>query len=245
VTLMIFCGKRHSNLTESGFTLLEMIVAITLVAMMATGLWALFSVSIRSWSKGTEFIDKNQRHRSILDLTRKQIASAYPLDMPEEERETAMPYPIFSGSESGFSFVSLNSLRFQESPGLTLVSYDIVQDSGGDYTLFETEARYTGRGFYAELPGAVSKGTTIFENLSSCIFEYLDPGDNNSSQWVREWDGQSRRELPRAISISMISRDPQGNLLSRYMVVPIQAQSGDVRMNRINPFGGRIRAILR
>ncbi len=243
--MIILLGKSRRKLPQSGFTLLELLVAVTLVAMMAAGLWELFSISIRSWSRGTEFIDKNQRHRSILDLTRKQIASAYAFDMPEDEREAAGPYPIFKGSETGFSFISLNSLRFQESPGLTLVSYDVVQDLEGDYSLVETEARW--RGYYAQAQGSMSEATMLFENLSSCIFEFLDWGDNGSPQWVREWDGESRGELPRAVSISILSRDPRGNLLSRYMVVPIHAQTGSGRaaLNRINRFGRQMRRIAR
>ena len=82
VAAMIFDGKKRSVLPEAGFTLLEMIVAVTLVAMMAVGLWAVLRISIRSWSRGTEFIDANQRQRSIMDMVRKQLASAYPLFTP-------------------------------------------------------------------------------------------------------------------------------------------------------------------
>jgi prepilin-type N-terminal cleavage/methylation domain-containing protein len=238
--------KKHSNSSESGFTLLEMLVAVTLVAMMAVGLWAVFRISIRSWSRGTEFIDRNQRHRSILDLVRKQIASAYPLFTKIDLQQNEPSYLIFSGAENSLRFVSLNSLRFQESPGLTLVSYEVARDSSGNYALVEKEARYTGQTLDQETTLNLSTATPIFGNLLSCTFEYFDPGDNdNSSEWVREWEGKDQRQLPVAVSITMESRDPQGNSLNRHMVVPIQAQVNNLQVNPVNPFGGRIRAIAR
>jgi len=254
---MILAEKTRSVLLEAGFTLIEMLVALTLIAMMAVGLWSVFSVSVRSWSRGTEFIDETQRHRSILDKVRKQMASAYPLNEPEDDSmdipiapESIRPRQInssslvFTGTETSLSFVSLNSLRFQESPGLTLTSYEVAEDSEGNYSLVERETRYTGQIFGQDVMLNLSEATPIFENLSSCIFEYFDPGDNdNTSQWVREWSGLDRRQLPAAVSLTMISRDTKGNSLNRHMVVPIQAQVNSRQVNAVNPFGGRIRAV--
>ena len=252
--------KSRSIQSEKGFTLLEMLVAITIVAMIAVGMWSIFSVSIRSWARGTESIDVTQRHRSILDKVRKQIASAYPLsgladlpmdidapmDVAVDAQQPTDRNLIFTGAETSLSFISLNSLRFQESPGLTIVSYEVALDSQGDYSLVEREARYTGQTFDQEVLENLSEATPVFESLSSCIFEYFDPGNNdNTSQWVSTWSAQDRRQLPAAISITMISRDPKGNLLNRHMVVPVQAQVDNFRVNPVSAFGGRIRAVVR
>jgi len=247
-------------MSEPGFTLIEVLVALTLVALMAVGLWSVFSVSVRSWSRGTEFIDKTQRHRSILDKVRKQMASAYPLNAPVvvptplqsintqpiRPQQMSIDNVVFTGTETGLSFVSLNSLRFQESPGLTLVSYEVALDAMGNYSLVEREARYTGQVFGEALMPYLSEAIPIFENLSSCVFEYFDPGNNdNTSQWIPEWNGRDRRQLPSAISLTMISQDPEGNLLNRNMVVPIQAQPHNLRNIPSSPLAGRIRAVVR
>jgi len=236
---MILTGREHSIRSQAGFTLLEMIVAVTLIALMAVGLWGVFRMSIRSWSRGTEFMDANQRHRSILSLVRKQMASAYALSAPDPTQPGTGVF-MFSGTENSVQFLSLNSLQFQESPGLTLVSYEVDRDQVGDYALVEKEARYLGQVPADGISQAVSKPIPIFENLSSCLFEYYDPGNSDSSsRWVREWDGQQQRKLPLAISLTMVSRDPRGNTLNRHMVVPIKAEPNDVRFNYIDPFGNR------
>lgn len=226
--------KERSFLSQRGFTLLEMVVAVTLVALMAVGIWSVFRTSIRSWSRGTQFIDANQRRRSILDLVRKQIASTYGLLTPMDMTTGKGPYPIFNGAEDSLRFVSLNSLRFQESPGLTLVSYEVVQGRQGDYSLVEREERYLGQLPDQESQVNISgeKATEVFNNLASFTFEYFDPGSGeDQSQWVKEWDGEKAGRLPTAISMTMTSRDSKGNQLSRHMVVPIQAKIADPRMN--------------
>jgi prepilin-type N-terminal cleavage/methylation domain-containing protein len=220
---------------ERGFTLLEVIVAVTIVAIMAVGMWAVMSISLRSWSKGTEFIDTNQRHRSILDLTRKQIASAYNLLVPPLDTTSgsatstsgSATYPFFNGAETSFQFISLNSLQFQESPGLTLVTYEVAQGSQGGISLLEKEARYLGQlTDTGSSTIATDRTTPILENLISCSFEYFDPGDNeNPSGWVTEWDAQESGKLPSAVSMKFASRDPKGNVMNRQMIVPLAASN--------------------
>ncbi len=237
---VIRTGRIHRSDSRgmAGFTLLEMLVAVTLVAIMAVALWAVFRVSIRSWSRGTEFMDANQRHRSILNLVRKQMASAYALLEMDSQQPGGTGALLFSGKKDGVQFISLNSLQFQVSPGLTMVSYDVDQDHNGEYALVEREARYLGDTPEEGISVSGSRAVPIFENLSSCLLEYFDPGDNNNgSQWVQEWDGQKIGRLPLAVSFTMISRDPRGNNLNRHMVVPLKAEPYDWRTTFINPFG--------
>jgi prepilin-type N-terminal cleavage/methylation domain-containing protein len=232
--------KRHWKSSEAGFTLLEMIIAVTLVALMALGLWAIFRISIHSWSRGTTSIDTNQHHRSLMDMVRKQLASTFGVFAPGDPQIGEPPGLVFSGAEDSLRFISINSLHFQESPGLTLVQYEVDRDSSGDFSLVEKESRYVGQLPEPEIFVGQAKATTIFSNLTSCLFEYFDPGSGDiPSQWVRDWDGRSLRRLPTAISITMSSRDPKGNELRRYMVVPIKAEALDMRLNAINPFGAR------
>jgi prepilin-type N-terminal cleavage/methylation domain-containing protein len=227
---------KPSDLSARGFSLLEMTVAVTLVAMMAVGLWSVFRISIRSWSRGTQFIDANQRHRSILNFVRKQLASTYGVLTPLDLQTGKGMYPIFSGAENSLRFISLSSLRFQDNPGLTLAAYEAVQTRTGDYALIEKEERFLG-----DLPdeenhsGVEEKTITIFDNLTSFAFEYFDPGDvENEPRWIKEWDGEKTKRLPAAVSMKMISRDAKGNSFTRYMVVPIAVKTADPRTNFLN-----------
>jgi prepilin-type N-terminal cleavage/methylation domain-containing protein len=247
---MIFMmRKRHS--ADAGFTLLEVLVAVTLVAMLAVGLYAILRIGIRSWSRGAEAVDANQRHRTVMDLVRKQIASAYPLyTSPDQLQQegTTVSHPIFAGTDIGFSFVSENALQFWASPGLTYVTYELVQGSDGMNSLVEKETPYTrqltldnttGLTIATTLSDTTSlyRETPLFDNLTSCTFEYLDPGTTSTGatststtstsstpQWVTSWDVQDKKSLPTAVSITMVARNSQGVSINRNIVVPIKAE---------------------
>ena len=231
---------RRTLQSEKGFTLVEMIVAVTLVAMMAVGIWSILRTGLRSWSRGTEYIDANQRHRNIMDLVRKQMASAYPMMTPTNSESPGPSYPIFIGTETSLSFISLNSLNFNKSPGMTFVHYNVVPGLQGDYSLVEHEQRYLW-----ELPDSaddldLSNGVSLFENLTECYFEYRKAdGEDDSEQWVREWDGEEMGQLPVAISMNLVSTDTDGNTRNRNIFIPVQAPEGNLQINTLSSSGFR------
>lgn len=253
-TLLRVAGRRglaagahhstHNLCAEHGFTLLEMLIAVTIVAMMAVAIWAVFRISIDSWAKGTQFIDTNQKQRSTLDLVKKQIASIYGVIAPIDLQTGGAVYPVFFGSETSVQFVSLNSLRFLDSPGLTMVSYDLIRAPQGNQSLVEREEQYLGLDPTREsiFDRRDDRPTTLFDNLLEFTFEYFDPGTvQRPSQWVRTWDAREIGQLPAAISMTMIVRDSKGGLLNRQLVIPIPAKPNDPRLMFANPFDSRPR----
>ena len=234
-------GRADARQSEKGFTLLEMIIAVTLVAMMAVGLWGIFRLSVTAWKRGADAIDVSQRNRSLLDLVQKQMKSIYGIFTPVDPQNPQQPYPIFAGSENSIQFVSLCSLRFNENPGLTMVSYGLSQDRQGGYALVEKETRYLGTDMVEGVFDRKDEAAvTIFDNLTSFSFEYYDPGTRElPPQWVREWNSRDLLRIPVAISMTMIARDPKGGTFSRFLVMPILAKPFDPRQNFLNPFDPR------
>ena len=222
----------------SGFTLLELLVAITLIAMMSVGVWAALDMSIRAWLRGVEAIDVNQRDRSTLDLVRKQIASAYPIlptptasdpgtqtgtQVPTAVSSSSSNSPVFSGGETSMRFVSPNSLLLIDSVGLVLVAYEVEVDSDNNIALVQREAPYTGQGVDE---GGFISAVAVFRNLRECIFEYYFPGDtSNPAAWLTEWDTSGMRRLPAAVRISMLYKELDRGTPGRQMVIPLRAQT--------------------
>ena len=234
----------HSKTGEHGFTMLELVVAVTLVALMAVALFSVFRISLMSWSRGTAMIDANQRNRSILDLVKKQMTSIYAVMSPIDLQTGGAVYPIFFGASDSLQFISLTPLRFQDNPGLTVASYEVVRDHQGVYSLVESEEPFLG----LAPPGITDRTERpvvipIFENLTTFTFEYLDPGTaERPSQWVKEWNTREMLRLPQAISMTMIATDARGQTFSRHLVVPIVAKPFDPRLRFVNPLEARPRS---
>ncbi len=235
---------RRTRPADMGFTLLETVIAVTLVAMMAVGLWSVFRISLASWKRGTESIDANQRHRSMVDLVKKQMASIYGVLAPLDPQTGGVIYPLFAGTESSVQFISLNSLRFYENAGLTSASYDVERDLAGAFNLVQREQQFLGTD-----PGRESffdrntlEPLPVFQDLTSFKFEYFDPGTaDRPARWVSSWDAREARQMPAAISMTMVSQDANGETISRHLVVPILARPNDPRPNFVNPFDSRPR----
>ena len=232
--------------SEKGFTLLEMLVAVTIVAMIAVGLWSVFRTSLRAWSRGTVYIDASQRQRNILDMVRKQLASAYPLTAPPDPNSPnpvspISSNPIFQGTETSLHFISLNSLRFHDSPGLTLVNYEVTQGPEGAAILVEREERFLGQIPDYDSETDLAGIPPLFGNLTQCYFEYLS--EDEEEPWVREWDAQERGQLPEAVAINMAAVDTVGNARSYNIIVPIHAKQAagmgrDIEFNTDESEGG-------
>jgi hypothetical protein len=223
-----------------------MVIAVTLVAMLAVSIYGVFRISIQSWKRGTDSIDANQRHRTILDLVKKQMASTYGLIAPVDPQTGGAIYPLFAGTETTLQFISLTSLRFHENPGLTIVSYDVLPGERGNYALVEKEEQYMGFDPDREsfLMRTDARAIEIFDNLVSFMFEYFDPGDNQRpAEWLRAWNAKEMGRLPTAISMTMISHDAEGGRFSRHLVVPVMAKPYDPRLRFANPFEQRRRRI--
>jgi hypothetical protein len=87
-------------------------------------------------------------------------------------------------------------------------------------------------------------GVTIFDNLTSFAFEYLDPGaDDRPPRWVSGWNPREAGRMPSAISLTMIAQEASGRSWTRHMVVPVQASPNDPRLTMANPLESRPRRL--
>jgi prepilin-type N-terminal cleavage/methylation domain-containing protein len=121
------------TISERGFSLLEILVAITITALLSTAVIASFRIGISSWQRGEEFLDRSQRLSAAAELIQKQIGSVNPLisvtalnaptnlnkPLPGEPQEG----PMFMGTRQDLVFVSGYPLTGQAPGGMQLIRY--------------------------------------------------------------------------------------------------------------------------
>ena len=86
---------------ENGFTLIEVTIAITLLALIAMTLYGAFYLGHRAVEKSQARSDESQKIRSREDLLAGYIRSAYPYRLSRDA-----PSLFFSWQEDRLSFVS-------------------------------------------------------------------------------------------------------------------------------------------
>jgi type II secretion system protein J len=66
-------GKR----TRRGFTLLEVTIAMTFVALLVSGISLTISTSLKVWERATDTADLNQEARAVIEVLSRDIRGAY------------------------------------------------------------------------------------------------------------------------------------------------------------------------
>ncbi len=69
--------EKIADKKESGFTLLEVMVAVLLLAMVSSMIYSILNVSIKFTEKGEKQILKLEREHGLLTLLQRQITSAW------------------------------------------------------------------------------------------------------------------------------------------------------------------------
>ena len=222
-------SESHSN--SAGFTLLELIVAFTIMALVAAMVFGGLRMALNSYAASHSRLQEAARERVLIDHIKRQIGSLYPLtptasfaagsefQMEPVDLETQMMVsqaPLFYGDADSVTFITVAPLVLNENPGLTVVRYGLAQNEFGDFYLGAMEARYTGREVFltmADLPRG--KPLPLIRNIEDLQFEYYGYSwETESYQWVDSWNGELMLAVPDAIRITY---DEQ------YTIVPINA----------------------
>jgi general secretion pathway protein J len=95
---------RHAR--ARGFTLLELLVAITLLAVLMAALFGALRLGTRVWEAGEARLDAGARIQVVQDFLRRRLAGTVPLieTAPDPRRAGSL---LFVGASDGLRFVSL------------------------------------------------------------------------------------------------------------------------------------------
>lgn len=201
---------------KTGFTLLEFLIALTLLAMMGAVVYSGFRMSLNSYERSQDRLEKKARARIMDELVRRQLGSLFPVLPAGGLSETPSglvgvgsvtgapsQFPLFYGTDESMTFVTLASFNLLEHPGLTVVRYGLAEDELGRRYFGAMETRYTGlQSFQAMVDIPPGKPIAILEGVDEVFFEYygLD-ADSQTYQWFQEWRGDEIPAVPEAVRI--------------------------------------------
>jgi prepilin-type N-terminal cleavage/methylation domain-containing protein len=218
---MTLLSKRQSGPRpggSAGFTLLELLVALSLLTLVVGGVAAAFSTSLATWRLGQERADLGQEARSILGLIARDLRAAYlgPADSPAG---------LFVTDETGLRFTTA-SARFNR---MTYSTFEPGQFTGELGISDQADVKYfvlsgsdaLSAGFYRVervLPPYENYDVdAIFEpdesdlvspNVIALEFRYFD-----SEQWNETWDTTppevEYHRLPWTVAVELVLRDPE------------------------------------
>ncbi len=110
----------------AGFTLLELLISMTILAVIVSLTFGAFRLGARAWEKGEEKVEAQQRTRIVLDLLQEQIAA---LTVRKVANNGKWPFAL-RGTPNGLEFASYRALRPDPGPGPFRVRYRISGETG-------------------------------------------------------------------------------------------------------------------
>jgi general secretion pathway protein J len=93
--------KNSHSTGEHGFTLLELMIALTLLGVMLTMVYSVFATALAAVPRGEDVAAQSARMRAATSLMSRQVRSIIPYPMEGEEESTPC---YFAGNASYFDF---------------------------------------------------------------------------------------------------------------------------------------------
>ena len=183
-----------------GFTLIEVVLALTIFALMGAILYGAFSLSHSAVEKSEANSTRNQKQRALADLLGNYVRSAFPYRVSAQDQTIK-----FAGESDSLTFVSAYS---QGMGGRGMAKITIAKEDDGNGRASLKLAETAPVRFDAE-SGAAGQSFSVVLQADAREFRlaYLDP-QAEDEKWEDRWNGEERRMLPRAVRISY--RDENG-----------------------------------
>ncbi len=198
---MLIAGFDGSEL--SGFTLVEVMVALTILGFIILMVSGTFRLGLSSWEKGDSIKEDYQKIRMITQFLSRQMKSAVPYKFKTEKAEG--DYLAFDGKAHSLRFVSALALKAKRPEGFVYVVYQFKDEGEKKGRLVLYEQRALNRNFFEDNLKEDS-AMTLFEGVSQVHFEYYREANeekNQKEEWVEEWNAKDEKELPKALRMTV------------------------------------------
>ena len=187
----------------AGFTLIEIVIALTLVAALLAITFSGLRVGLAAWRQGDARAEQLQRVRSLNQLLVRAVGGAHPYRPAAAGPEPAPP--AFQGERDRLTFVTARPPVPLAAP----IAFTAVSLSLEDRGLTIREAALPSRDLFGALvPVLADPGVVALQ------FRYLRGRDRT---WGERWDGIAEHELPAAVEITLTDQPP--------VVIPIRVNA--------------------
>ena len=222
------------NSGQGGFTLLELLLTLTILVLVVGIMGSALQLGVRSWEKGEQHVEEFRRTMIVMDLVAQQFKSFYPYVAHVEDEY----FIAFEGTAERVKFVSPQSLRHYLITGLKWVHY-YAEDGESGKMLMVQESTVTGKDFLENKKEEQKEEEPIslLPGLVSLTFEYFivkhdKEGKPEEESWVNTWswkdiDEDNEFTTLEAIRITFEEKgedaEEKGKTVTTAMTIPLVA----------------------
>ncbi|HEU0061262.1 MAG TPA: prepilin-type N-terminal cleavage/methylation domain-containing protein [Hyphomicrobiaceae bacterium] len=214
---MIKRAASRQPASEHGFSLMEMLVSLVILALILALLPGAFRLARQVWS-ATAMLDRDSGRDAGLDFLETRLAEAMPLFEPGK---AGLVKILFAGSKDGVSFVA-PSRNGPAGGGIYRYSIELRPREGAPSLLVAQVAPYFGplaQG--AAAPPAEEQ--VLADGVASAEFRYFGHHElRQASSWRGEW--KRTDALPDLVELN-ITRHRAGGMTTRSIVTELRLRN--------------------
>lgn len=218
-----------------GFTLLEVMLSIVLLALLLAGTWGAIRTAVHAMHSGEDAIDRTNRLRVAEEFMRRQVSRILPLAYATDD-STGTNY-VFEGSGNFMRFVAPMP-GYLSKGGAYVQTLSLVNSRGGGKQLQFTDMMLNGYDS-DDKESSPQDPAVLLDQIQDGRFEYRTLDDQGElTDWSDQWDDPS--VTPVMVRIRIIMR-PEARVEFPDMEIPLMLDAGASRSNRpgsvLNPRG--------
>lgn len=203
-------GLRRGRLGDDrGLTLLEILLAVAILAVIVLVLVASLRVGARAWEAGERRAAAQQEERAVIELLTEALASAAPYRGRLGDGLDRVV--LFQGDREGLGFVTTASPLVLDAPAAPYHAVTLRLTADG-------ELRLTERLVPAEKPFGEEPYVVLSRSVKELALEYRD----EDAAWQSRWDPRDKKRIPTAVRVQLSFRSPgRGGDKAVSFVVPV------------------------
>ena len=211
--------------TARGFTLLELMVGITIFSLVIVVLYAGYRLGIRSWESGERTHAAVSELRLAGSFVRRHAAQAFPLAISRNNAWRLW----FEGEADRLTFVTAMPSYLGEGG---MYEMTLAVDRHSDGTAMMVSRRLLHPDAVSGKPGVDDQPRLLAADLESARFDYFGAtrADGEAS-WHTRWEGKQR--LPQLIRLRLSSR-----LAGDWPEIVVRLPTNAIRYQRTVASGG-------
>jgi len=200
---------------ERGVTLVELMISITLVAAISTGMLMSMRTSLSALARTQGRLEENRRTMGMQQTILRQIGGVMPVTGACVPGQRAA---AFVGSSGSLRLVTSYSMNEGARGYPRIVEYLVQQEPRGTFQLLMREHLYAGPDSLSVVcagPVGAAQGAEVAvmaEHLAFARFSYLEliPEALDQGRWMSEW---SKPSLPAAVRIDLAPAEANSSRL--------------------------------
>lgn len=183
-----------------GFTLIEVLIAITLLGVMVVLLFASLRIAAESWDAADTKMTRVNRQAVVYQFFKRHLSDVRPLVEKTGDVQNPSEHMLFRGTIDGLRFVtSMPASAARKGLQIFTIAPDRQQS-----TIINVNLQP-----FSSISDRQTEPTVLLENVESLRFGYFGLPDDavEDGQWFEQWNSEQR--LPSLIKINITLKDEE------------------------------------